>query len=216
MHVFNCLVHSEGPGSPRGLAAASGTKGQQICITTKTISDHHLETLHNSRKRLAEHSWKTSLQYRYITPHSQSKGAKAKLKQKPSLSSPCSTLTKSNTGVAVLEEQEAKFNFLFDRPLALLCFCSQGHHQSSAINPSPNDILPLNQAFSASLLLQLSILAHFCQNNKSSQICNLNDSQEIIKQGNPISCPPATACYVFALHPLAGLLKSAGQRKLIL
>lgn len=124
MYVFNCLVHSEGPGSPRGLAAASGTKGQQICITTKTISDHHLETLHNCRKKLAEHSWKTSLQYRYITPHSQSKGAKAKLKQKPSLTTPCSTLTQPNTGVAVLEEQEAKINFYLTD---LLLYCAFVH-----------------------------------------------------------------------------------------
>lgn len=75
MYVFNCPVHSQGPGSPRGLAAASGIKGQHNCIITKTISDHHPETLQNCRKRLLEHSWKTSLKYRYIAPHSQSKGA---------------------------------------------------------------------------------------------------------------------------------------------
>lgn len=89
---------------------------------------------------------------------------KAKLKQKQSCTSPCSTLTQTNTGVALLEEQEAKNNFLLDKLLALPCSCSYGHHQSPAINPSQNNILPLNHAFSVSLLLQLSVLAHFRQN----------------------------------------------------
>lgn len=164
--MFNSLVQSEGPLSARGLAASSGIKGQQICIITKIVS-YHLDTKHNCRKRVVEYSWKTSLKHRYVTPHSESRGLKAKLKQKQSRTSPCTTLTHGYTGVALLE---AKINFLFDKLLALPCFCSQGHHQSSAINPSQNDILSLNQAFSVSLLLQLSVLAHFYQNNDRSDL----------------------------------------------
>lgn len=77
MNVFNCPVHSEGHRSPRGLAAARGIEGQQICMITKTISYHHLKTLHNCRKRLAVQSWTTSLKYRYITSHSESKAAES-------------------------------------------------------------------------------------------------------------------------------------------
>lgn len=43
----------------------------------------------------------------------------------------------------------------------------------------------------------------------TSQICNLNSSQEIIRQENLTSYPPATACYVLALYPLADFLQSA-------
>lgn len=58
-------------------------------------------------------------------------------------------------------------------------------------------------------LLQLPVLAHFCQkNDKSSQICNLNGTQEIIRQENLISCPPATDCYVFSLYPMTGFLQT--------
>lgn len=77
MYMYNSLVQSEDPLSARSLAAASGIKGQQICIITKTVSYHHLETLHNCRKRLVERSWKTSLKYRYVTPHSENKGAES-------------------------------------------------------------------------------------------------------------------------------------------
>lgn len=80
------LGHQEAWLQPVALKDSRSALPQKPSLTTTL-------RLHNCRKRLAEHSWKTSLQYRYITPHSQSKGAKAKLKQKPSLSSPCSSQT---------------------------------------------------------------------------------------------------------------------------
>lgn len=85
MCLINCLVHSEGTGSPRGLTAARSTKGQQVCIITKTSSDQHLESLHSCRKRLAEHSWKTSLKHSYITPHSQSQAQTETISDQPLL-----------------------------------------------------------------------------------------------------------------------------------
>lgn len=96
----------------------------------------------------------------------------------------------------MLEEQEAKINFLFDRPLALLCFCSQGHHQSSAINPSPNDILPLNQAFSASLSLQLSILAHSVRTTSQARSVTLMTAKKLLNREIPflVHLPQLVMC----------------------
>lgn len=137
---------------------------------------------------------------------------KAKLKQKQSLTSPHSTQTQG--WVAVLEEQEAKINFLFDRPLALLCFYSHGHHQSSAINPSQNDTFPSNQAFSVSLLLQLSLLAHFCQNKWQVRSVTLTAAKKLLHRKISFLVHLPQLVYVFALHPLVGFLKNARQREL--
>lgn len=99
MYVFKCLVHSEGPWlQPVALQDSRWAESQKLSLST-TLRLCAIAGRHMVHMVLAEHSWKTSLKYKHITLHSESKGAESQAQTETISHQPLLHPHPPNTGV---------------------------------------------------------------------------------------------------------------------